>query len=366
MVAICAGEMRVAPLGYLLPDRAIARFRLRLQSVGVQKTTIHREANFRKHFKADGESGKAKERMFELSQKTGMAEQRRPKGANPERRRLLIALALLLLALGVVLVKDREFWFGSDEAMDQPTPAELENARKAFSESASVPPPAVVAETGGANGVGTGAATKTPATPATRATTNKDVAPVAVKQSSATKTATPRKEVVVAKPVVTPKLAAAAPVKRAVLPPLKVEVVAADTHHAVASKAAKVDAPQNSKVESDATGLVVTPATNAAEREHLAPQPVELRQTLDASYPLLGQHMSVQGSVVLQAVVGADGIIENMRVLSGPAILSAAAQQAVRQWRFKPVLRNGQAVETKATITVNFSIRVADTPASAS
>jgi protein TonB len=76
--------------------------------------------------------------------------------------------------------------------------------------------------------------------------------------------------------------------------------------------------------------------------------------------------MRVQGSVVLQAVVGTDGNIENLRVLSGPSILTAAAQQAVRQWRFKPYLQNGQPVETKARITVNFSIRIADDPANAS
>jgi protein TonB len=70
--------------------------------------------------------------------------------------------------------------------------------------------------------------------------------------------------------------------------------------------------------------------------------------------------MRVQGSVVLQAIVGADGNIEDLRVLSGPSILNAAAQQAVRQWRFKPYLQNGQPVETKARIVVNFSIRVAD------
>ena len=42
-----------------------------------------------------------------------------------------------------------------------------------------------------------------------------------------------------------------------------------------------------------------------------------------------------------------------------PPILAAAAQQAVREWRFKPVVQNGQAVETKAKITVNFNIKVA-------
>jgi outer membrane biosynthesis protein TonB len=43
-----------------------------------------------------------------------------------------------------------------------------------------------------------------------------------------------------------------------------------------------------------------------------------------------------------------------------------AAQQAVRQWRFKPYLQNGQPVETKARITVNFSIKVSDNPAKTS
>jgi protein TonB len=88
--------------------------------------------------------------------------------------------------------------------------------------------------------------------------------------------------------------------------------------------------------------------------------------SLTANYPLLAQHMNVQGSVVLQAVISANGAIQNLRVLSGPAILAAAAEQAVREWRFKPVLQNGQPVETKARITVNFTIKVADNPAKAS
>jgi periplasmic protein TonB len=64
--------------------------------------------------------------------------------------------------------------------------------------------------------------------------------------------------------------------------------------------------------------------------------------------------------VVLQALIGADGVIEDLRVMSGPAILVSAAQQAVREWRFKPYLQNGQPVETKAKITVNFTIKVSD------
>jgi TonB family protein len=155
---------------------------------------------------------------------------------------------------------------------------------------------------------------------------------------------------------------------RAALPPLDVEVITGDSHRTVrpGSNVAKVvEIPNNSNRVSAITSASLT--TNAAEHERLTTSSLpEVRQTVDATYPLLGQHMRVQGSVVLQAVVGTDGNIENLRVLSGPSILTAAAQQAVRQWRFKPYLQNGQPVETKARITVNFSIRIADDPANAS
>jgi protein TonB len=99
----------------------------------------------------------------------------------------------------------------------------------------------------------------------------------------------------------------------------------------------------------------------AAERQALPVAATHLPQTaIHATYPVLAQHMNVQGSVVLEAIVGADGIIQNLKVVSGPPILASAAQQAVREWHFKPIIQNGQAVESKATITVNFSIKVGD------
>ena len=136
-------------------------------------------------------------------------------------------------------------------------------------------------------------------------------------------------------------------ITRAVLPPLNVEVVAGNAHRRVqpGSNASKIEITQT------------TPAmNNAAEREPISPDAIQP----EPSYPLLAQHMNVQGSVVLKAVIGADGIIEDLHILSGPAILAAAAQQAVREWHFKPMLRDGQPVETMAKIVVNFSIKVAD------
>ena len=72
--------------------------------------------------------------------------------------------------------------------------------------------------------------------------------------------------------------------------------------------------------------------------------------------------MNVEGSVVLEALIGTDGIIQNSvhGAERDRTILAPAAQQAVKEWKFKPVMQNGQAVETKAKITVNFAIKVAD------
>jgi protein TonB len=73
-------------------------------------------------------------------------------------------------------------------------------------------------------------------------------------------------------------------------------------------------------------------------------------------YPLLARQMKVQGSVILQALIGRDGLIQDLRVLGGPPILANAAQEAVKQWHFKPHYQGIDAVETQARITVNFTI----------
>jgi TonB family protein len=245
--------------------------------------------------------------------------------ANQQPRRLLIALVILLVALGVVLVKDRDFWFPSDDATEAET-VPSQNVLKA--RSAVAPAKTVQAPKEQAAAAKNSVVAKT----AAKAITNTD------------------------SPVVS--------TTRAVLPPLDVEVIAGDTHRNVhpGSNVTNVQIPDSNRASANAMSAASLPK-NAAESERLSTGVVpELRQTVDANYPLLGQHMSVQGSVVLQAVVGVDGSIEDLRVLSGPAILSTAAQQAVRQWRFKPYLHNGQPVETKARITVNFSIRISDNP----
>ncbi len=73
-------------------------------------------------------------------------------------------------------------------------------------------------------------------------------------------------------------------------------------------------------------------------------------------YPPMAKAQRLQGSVVLQALIGKDGNIQNVEVVSGPPSLAQAAVEAVRQWKYKPYLLNGQAVEVQTLINVNFNL----------
>jgi protein TonB len=73
-------------------------------------------------------------------------------------------------------------------------------------------------------------------------------------------------------------------------------------------------------------------------------------------YPKLARDARVQGQVVLAAIISKDGTIQDLHVLSGHPMLVPAALDAVRQWRYKPYLLNGEPVEVETTVTVNFTL----------
>ena len=73
-------------------------------------------------------------------------------------------------------------------------------------------------------------------------------------------------------------------------------------------------------------------------------------------YPPLARAARVQGSVVLQAVIGKDGAIQNLKLVSGHPMLAPAAIEAVKQWKYKPYFLNGDPVEVDTQITVNFTL----------
>jgi TonB family protein len=63
---------------------------------------------------------------------------------------------------------------------------------------------------------------------------------------------------------------------------------------------------------------------------------------------------NVQGKVTLQALIGSDGTVREVKVLSGNRVLAAAAVRAVRHWRYEPYYRDGQAVETETNVGISF------------
>jgi protein TonB len=240
-----------------------------------------------------------------------------------QRRRMLTALVLLTLALILVLIKD---W-------------------RVLS-----PPPATTAE-----------AVEPEVTPPTLAPMAKTAAPTAPAPIHAT-TETARAKKPPA-PITTAKAEAPPMVvttNRAVLPPLEVEVVAGNQRHTVDAGTNSVSVrmqeglpPLAANGQPQATDTV----TNASERVQLSQDTLQLLdRPVQPTYPMLAKQMKVQGAVILEALIGKSGEIQEIQVLSGPAILSAAAREAVRQWRFKPHLQAGKPVETEARITVNFTI----------
>jgi protein TonB len=73
-------------------------------------------------------------------------------------------------------------------------------------------------------------------------------------------------------------------------------------------------------------------------------------------YPLAAKRANVEGVVVVEATVTADGSVEQVKVISGPPLLTEAAVEAVSHWKYEPTFLNGQAVAVILTARINFSL----------
>ena len=74
------------------------------------------------------------------------------------------------------------------------------------------------------------------------------------------------------------------------------------------------------------------------------------------TYPAIARAARIQGTVAIAATISKAGTIENLRVVSGPPMLSASALEAVKNWRYKPYLLNGEPVEVETSIQVVFNL----------
>jgi len=85
-------------------------------------------------------------------------------------------------------------------------------------------------------------------------------------------------------------------------------------------------------------------------------QSAKLLRQAKPVYPPLAKQARITGVVRLEAVIGRNGTIESLRVMSGPPLLVQAALEAVRQWVYQPTLLNGDPVEVLTQIEVNFKL----------
>jgi len=74
------------------------------------------------------------------------------------------------------------------------------------------------------------------------------------------------------------------------------------------------------------------------------------------TYPPEAGRARIEGTVVLLAVIGKDGSVQDVRIESGLPILTQAAIDAVKQWRYKPYMIDGEPVEVDSRITINFTL----------
>jgi TonB family protein len=101
------------------------------------------------------------------------------------------------------------------------------------------------------------------------------------------------------------------------------------------------------------------PAIKPSSQEPPTYVPAEVMQGLlthkiEPIYPETARQAKVQGVVILDAVIGVDGTVVDLHAISGPDELASAALEAVKWWRFQPYLINGQAVQVKTRLAVDF------------
>lgn len=80
----------------------------------------------------------------------------------------------------------------------------------------------------------------------------------------------------------------------------------------------------------------------------------QLVNRVEPIYPHIAAVSGIQGQVKLHAIIGRDGKIQSLNAISGHPLLLHAALDAVAQWRYRPYVLNGEAVEVETFITVNF------------
>jgi len=105
-------------------------------------------------------------------------------------------------------------------------------------------------------------------------------------------------------------------------------------------------------------GASNVPKVAAPQRLRVSQGVIEglLIRKVTPQYPPLAKTARISGTVILAAVISKEGNIENLHVISGPPMLIQAALDAVKQWKYKPYILNGEPVVVDTTVQVNFNL----------
>jgi len=86
-------------------------------------------------------------------------------------------------------------------------------------------------------------------------------------------------------------------------------------------------------------------------------KPAQLLSSVAPAYPQLARNQRLSGDVKIDALIGENGHVSAMKVISGPALLHQAAMDALRQWKYQPATLNGQPMAMHLTVTVQFKLQ---------
>ena len=104
------------------------------------------------------------------------------------------------------------------------------------------------------------------------------------------------------------------------------------------------------------TGAGATSGDSKPLPNSYTPPRTLLIHKVEPKYPRSARKNHVEGTVVLHAVISKEGRIADLRFVSGPQELAQAAMSAVKQWRYRPFLLNGEARALNTTVEVKFAL----------
>ena len=104
--------------------------------------------------------------------------------------------------------------------------------------------------------------------------------------------------------------------------------------------------------------VTVKPKQEGPVRQSSGVQAAKLVNGPKPAYPQIAKQARIQGAVVLQAIIGKDGSVQQLKVISSAnPLLTPAAMEAVKKWVYIPTILNNEPVEVITEITVNFTLQ---------